>query len=188
MVGTFLGFAPACKLTEPEGVANGTQSLHATEVLASHNDGLEKSGFKIPETLAVKGQYRNLRWMFTRAQPYVLPALTTSPISLTSLTFEDLTRTQDPYYCAMRWDYGQRSELGMKFFANRKFIIIHPGQVTRAVVVRAVDWGPPITHDGGLALSPAAMSALGIKAGTTVGIAFEASDSETTGPIILGAQ
>lgn len=188
LTGTFLGFAPACKLTHEEGVANGTQSLYATEVLAAHNNGTEKSGFKIPESLAVKGQYRNLNWIFTRAQPFVLTPLTTNSLTLTSLTLEDLNRTQDPYYCAMRWDYGQRPEIGMKFFANRKFIVIAPGQPTRAIVARAVDWGPPITNDGGIALSAAAMSALGIKAGSTVGIAFEASASEATGPLVLGIQ
>lgn len=188
LTGTFIGFIPACQLTGREGVANGAQSLYATEVLAAHNDGLEKEGFSIPESLAVRGQYRNLRWVFTRAQPFPLQPINLAMMSLTTLTLEDLSRTQDPYYCAMRWDYGPRTEQGMKFFANRKLIVIAPGQVTRAVVVRAVEWGPPITNDGGIALSPSALSALGVSAGTTVGIAFEASDSEPTGPVVLGAQ
>jgi hypothetical protein len=188
LVGTFVGFIPACKLTTPEGVANGPQSLYATEVLASHNGGIEKSGFKIPESLGIKGQYRNLQWIFTRAQPFPLQPARIGQAQLTTLTAEDLVRTQDPYYCAMRWDYGNRPELGMKFFANRKLILIAPGKVTRAIVVRAVEWGPPITNDGGIALSQAALSALGINAGSNVGIAFEASDSELTGPVVLGAQ
>lgn len=188
MLGSFVGFMPACKITGREGVANGTQSLYASEVLAAHNGGIERSGFRIPETFGVKGQYRSLNWIFTKAQPFPLYAPQNGELALTSLTVEDLSRTQDPYYCAMRWDYGQRPELGMKFFANRKLILIAPGKVMRAVVVRVVEWGPPITTDGGIALSQAALSALGITSGSTVGVAFEASDSEKTGPVVLGVQ
>jgi len=188
LVGTFIGFIPACKFTGPEGVAKNTQSLYASEVLAAHNGGIEKSGFRIPETFGVKGQYKNLNWIFTNAQPFPLYPPKAGELSLTTLTVEDLSRTQDPYYCAMRWDYGQRPELGIKFFANRKLILIAPGKVVRAVVVRVVEWGPPITTDGGIALSQAALSALGITPGSNVGVAFEASDSERTGPVVLGVQ
>jgi hypothetical protein len=180
--------APACKWTGPEGVANGTQSLYANEVLASHNSGIEESGFRIPESLGVAGRYRQLDWIFTRGQTFPLPATTSGQLNLTSLTYEDLSRTQDPYYCAMRWDYGTRPELGRKFFANRKLILIASGAQLRAVVVRIVDWGPPVTSEGGIALSPATLSALGITSGEIVGIAFEANDSEKTGPVVLGIQ
>lgn len=188
LTGSLMGVLPACRWTPPEGIANGAQSLRAVDVLAAHNGGLEKSGFRIPETLATRGQFKNLEWIFTRAEAYPLLGAQRSGALLSSLTSEDLTRTQDPYYIAMRWDYGPRPEIGMKFFANRKLVLINPGPITRAVVVRVVDWGPPITSEGGIMLSPAAMSALGVVAGTTVGIAFEASDSEPTGPIVLGAQ
>ncbi|NBO37962.1 hypothetical protein EBU99_05200 [bacterium] len=188
LVGTFIGFTPACKFTGPEGVAGGPQSLYANDVLSSHNGGIEKSGFKIPESLSVPGEYRNLKWMFTRAQAYSLPPINNNQINLTSLTLEDLNRTQDPYYCAMRWDYGTRPEQGMKFFAGRKLIVIAHGQVTRAVVVRVVDWGPAVTSDGGIALSQSTLAALGIAPGNTVGVAFENSDSERTGPVVLGVQ
>jgi hypothetical protein len=190
LTGVFIGMMPACRWTPPEGIANGTQSLQANDVLADHNDGIEKSGYKIPETLAVRGQFRNQTWIFTRAETYPVRGLQleSGRPNLSSLTAEDLSRTQDPYYCAMRWDYGTRTEAGMKFFANRKLVIVTPKQVARAVVVRVVDWGPPVTSEGGIMLSQAALSALGIAPGTTVGVAFEASDSEPTGPVVLGAQ
>jgi hypothetical protein len=179
---------PACKLTGPEGVANGTQSLYASEVLASHNSGIEKSGFRIPESLGLAGRFRNLDWIFTRAEHFALPAATAGQSNFTALTYEDLSRTQDPYYCAMRWDYGNRPEVGRKFFSNRKLIVISSGSLLRAVVVRVVDWGPPVTSAGGIALSRETLSALGMTNGDSVGVAFEASDSEKTGPVVLGVQ
>jgi hypothetical protein len=188
LVGIFIGFLPACKWTPPEGIANGTQSLQADDVLADHNDGLTKDGFKIPETLAVRGQFRHQDWIFTRAQAYPLPGLSNGVLRLSSLTAEDLSRTQDPYYCAMRWDYGTRPNTGMKFFANRRLLIITPNETVRAVVVRVVDWGPPMGSEGGIMLSQAAMSALGITTGSTVGIAFDSDNEAVTGPLILGRQ
>lgn len=186
--GVLIGLLPACKWTPPQGIANGTQSLQADDVLADHHDGLEKSGFRIPETLAVRGQFRDLDWVFTRAVAYPLPGLNRGALQLSSLTAEDLSRTQDPYYCAMRWDYGSRSEAGMRFFANRRLILITPTQIVRAVVVRVVDWGPPISSEGGIMLSQAAMSALGISPGATVGVAFDSDDKADTGPLVLGRQ
>lgn len=188
LTGAIISVLPACRWTPAEGIANGTQSLLANDVLAAHNAGIEKSSFRIPEVLAVKGQFRNLNWVFTRSEGYPLQGFQRNVSVLSSLTAEDLSRTQDPYFCAMRWDYGARPEAGMKFFANRKLIVITPTQITRAVVVRVVDWGPPITSEGGIMLSQAALSALGISAGATVGIAFESSESEPTGPVVLGAQ
>jgi hypothetical protein len=188
LVGFFIGLLPACKWTPPEGIANGTQSLQANDVLAEHNNGISMDGFKIPETLSIRGQFRNLGWIFTRAETYPLPGAGNGAVRLSSLTSEDLSRTQDPYYCAMRWDYGSRPNTGMKFFANRRLLVITPDQVVRAVVVRVVDWGPPVGSEGGIMLSDAAMSALGITAGSTVGIAFDSDGQAATGPLILGQQ
>jgi hypothetical protein len=188
LVGIFIGLLPACKWTPPGGIANGTQSLQANDVLAEHNAGLMMDGFGIPDILAVRGQLRNLNWMFTRAQTYPLPGAGNGVLRLSSLTAEDLSRTQDPYYCAMRWDYGARPNTGMKFFSNRRLVIISPEEVVRAVVVRVVDWGPPAGSEGGIMLSQAALSALGISAGSTVGVAFDSDNDAVTGPLILGRQ
>lgn len=189
LLGTLSGLSIACKFTGPEGVANGTQSLYASEVLASHHGGLEISGYEIPQMNAEILNFRNLNWVSTQSQPFVLPPASSSQIYLTSLTSEDLLRTQDPYYCAMRWDYGDRPTVGMKFFANRKLVLVaNSGSKTRAVVARIVEWGPPINTAGGIALSAATLSALGIKPGDKVGIAFETNNSEITGPIVLGVQ
>lgn len=189
MIGTLSGLGIACKFTGPEGVANGTQSLYATEVLASHHGGLEVAGYEIPQTNGEVLSYRGLSWLFTQSQPFVLPPASASQIYLTSLTSEDLLRTQDPYYCAMRWDYGERPSVGMKFFANRKLILVaQSGSKTRAVVARIVEWGPPVNTSGGIALSAATLSALGINPGEKVGIAFEANSAEPTGPVVLGVQ
>ncbi len=189
LLGTISGLSVACKFTGPEGVANGTQSLYATEVLAAHHGGLEMSGYAIPQSNAEVLSFRNLSWVFTQSQPFVLPPASTSQIYLTSLTSEDLNRTQDPYYCAMRWDYGDRPSVGMKFFGNRKLVLVaHSGSKTRAVVARIVEWGPPISTAGGIALSAATLSALGINPGDKVGVAFEANSAEITGPVVLGVQ
>ena len=189
LLGTFSGLSIACKITGPEGIANGTQSLYASEVLASHNGGLEASGFEIPRMSGEILNFRTLSWVFTQSQPFVLPPASSSQIYLTSLTSEDLLRTQDPYYCAMRWNYGDRPSVGMKFFANRKLILVaQSGSKTRAVVARIVEWGPPVNTAGGIALSAATLSALGINPGDKVGIAFETNSAEVTGPVVLGVQ
>lgn len=189
LLGTLSGLSIACKFTGPEGIANGTQSLYASEVLASHHGGLEVAGYSIPHLPEEILNFRNLNWVFTQSQPFVLPPASASQIYLTSLTAEDLLRTQDPYYCAMRWDYGDRPSVGMKFFANKKLILVSHGKAkTRAVVARVVEWGPPVSAAGGIALSAATMSALGISPGDRVGIAFEANSSEPTGPVVLGVQ
>lgn len=188
LLGTLMGTSIACKFTGPEGVANGTQSLYATEVLAEHHGGLSLSGFEIPQYGNEVLRLRGLEWVFTQSQPFVLPPANTTQTYLTSLTAEDLHRTQDPYYCAMRWDYGSRPSVGMRFFANRKLILVAQGKTTRAVVARVVDWGPPVSAAGGIALSAATLSALGINPGDTVGIAFESDANESTGPVVLGVQ
>lgn len=188
IAGLLFSLIPACQLTPREGVANGAQSLRANDVLADHHGGVEKNGFKIPESIATPGQLRDLNWVFTSATFYPLIGLDGGKTALTSLTTEDLTRTQDPYFCAMRWNYGPRPEAGMTFFANRRLLLVTLGQKTRAVVARVVDWGPPMSSEGGIMLSQATFSALGISPGTTIGVAFEENDSEETGPLVLGAQ
>jgi hypothetical protein len=189
LLGTLSGLSIACKFTGPEGIANGTQSLYASEVLASHHGGLETSGYEIPRLNGETLNFRNLSWVFTQSQPFVLPPANSSQIHLTSLTSEDLLRTQDPYYCAMRWNYGDRPSVGMKFFANRRLLLVTQiGSKTRAVVARIVEWGPPVNTVGGIALSAATLSALGISPGDKVGVAFEANNTDVTGPIVLGVQ
>ena len=45
--------------------------------------------------------------------------------------------SEDDYYCAMRWNYrGNKS-----FWVNRHLLIVNRTN-NRAVVVRAIDWGP----------------------------------------------
>jgi hypothetical protein len=188
LAGLLLSLIPACRWTPAQGIGNGTQSLTASDVIASHYGGLVRGGFKIPDSSSSLGTLKNLTWVFTHAEGYPLQGFSFGQTPLSSLTSEDLSRTQDPYFCAMRWDYGTYPEAGMKFFAHRKLFVISPTATLRAVVVRIVDWGPPHSSRGGIMLSKAALAALGIEPGSPVGVAFEADSNTDTGPVFLGAQ
>ena len=78
------------------------------------------------------------------------------------------------FYCAMRFEYriGHTSpEEGKRWWANRKLLVTNPKN-SKAVVVRAVDYGPH-QHTGlDVSNSPGAAAALEVEVGDDVEIAF----------------
>ncbi|MFL6212999.1 MAG: hypothetical protein ACJ74J_03795 [Blastocatellia bacterium] len=90
-------------------------------------------------------------------------------------TFERV-RSLNPkgFYCAMRWDYhvlGKSIGEGQRWWANKKLLVTNPANGA-AVVVRAVDYGPPESTGLVIAVSPGAADALGVNVGDEVEIAF----------------
>jgi hypothetical protein len=90
-------------------------------------------------------------------------------------TFERV-RSLNPkgFYCAMRWDYhvlGKSIGEGQRWWANKKLLVTNPANGA-AVVVRAVDFGPPESTGLAIAVSPGAAEALGVNVGDEVEIAF----------------
>ena len=90
-------------------------------------------------------------------------------------TFERV-RSLNPksFYCAMRWDYhvlGKSIGEGQRWWANKKLLVTNPASGV-AVVVRAVDYGPPESTDLAIAISPGAAEALGVNVGDEVEITF----------------
>ncbi|HKQ09384.1 MAG TPA: hypothetical protein VJ464_29950 [Blastocatellia bacterium] len=90
-------------------------------------------------------------------------------------TFERV-RSLNPkgFYCAMRWDYhvlGKSNEEGKRWWANKKLLVTNPASGV-AVVVRAVDYGPPESTGLAIAISPGAAEALGLAVGDEVEISF----------------
>lgn len=90
-------------------------------------------------------------------------------------TFERV-RSLNPksFYCAMRWDYhvlGNSIGEGQRWWANKKLLVTNPASGA-AVVVRAVDFGPPESTGLAIAVSPGAADALGVNVGDEVEIAF----------------
>ena len=78
------------------------------------------------------------------------------------------------FYCAMRWDYhvlGKSNEEGKRWWANKKLLVTNPASGV-AVVVRAVDYGPPESTGLAIAVSPGAAEALGLAVGDEVEINF----------------
>jgi hypothetical protein len=78
------------------------------------------------------------------------------------------------FYCAMRWDYRQQhksSEEGKRWWANKKLLVANPAN-GKAVVVRAVDYGPHESSGFAIAVSPGAAEALGLGRGDEVLISF----------------
>jgi len=87
------------------------------------------------------------------------------------------------YYCAMRWEYRQKhmsAEEGKRWWANKKILVINPAN-NKAVVVRAVDYGPHETTGLTIGISPGAAEAIGIEPGQEVTVAF-ADEKAQLGP------
>ena len=75
---------------------------------------------------------------------------------------------EDDFYCAMRWSLNPD---GKSFWANRRLLVINP--ITRkAIIVRAIDWGPNTSTGRVIDLSPKALSILGADTDEEVICAF----------------
>jgi hypothetical protein len=93
------------------------------------------------------------------------------------------------FYCAMRWDYRFQHlspEEGKRWWANKKILVTNP-QNGKAVVVRAVDYGPHENTGLDIGVSPGAAEALGVEVGDEVEINF-ADQKAPTGVVEEAAQ
>jgi len=95
-------------------------------------------------------------------------------------------RTLKPegFYCSMRWDYHllhKSPEEGKRWWANRKLLVTN-SKTGKAVVVRAVDYGPHENTGLDIGISPGAAEALGVEVGDEVDIAF-ADQKAPQGPV-----
>ena len=94
------------------------------------------------------------------------------------------TLKPESFYCAMRWDYHllhKSPEEGKRWWANRKLLITN-SRTGKAVVVRAVDYGPHENTGLDIGISPGAAEALGVEVGDEVDIAF-ADQKAPLGPV-----
>ncbi len=88
--------------------------------------------------------------------------------------------SEDDYYIAMRWDY-----LGRKlFWVNRHLLVVNPAN-NKAVIVRAIDWGPNTSTGRVLDLSKKTLDYLGVQTDDELICAFSNSSNGTrqVGPI-----
>lgn len=97
-----------------------------------------------------------------------------------ALTGEILRSLQaDDYYCSMRWSY---SPNGKSFWENRRLLVINPTN-QKAVIVRAIDWGPNTSTNRILGLSPRALKDLDVETDYDLLCSFAKPDSQPVGPI-----
>jgi hypothetical protein len=95
--------------------------------------------------------------------------------ALTGERLRDLK--DDDYYCAMRWCYPPQ---GRSFWANRRLLVINPIN-QKAVVVRAIDWGPHTKTGRTIDLSPKCLSVLGLETDYEAICAFAKPESAKIG-------
>lgn len=102
-----------------------------------------------------------------------------TPDETGSLTGEILRGLPDnDYYCAMRFSF---SPNGKKFWAGQRILVINPIS-QKAVVVRAIDWGPNTLTKRVIDLSKRALTDLGAETDDHLLCAF-AKNSQAVGPI-----
>ena len=87
---------------------------------------------------------------------------------------------EDDYYVAMRWDYKNRK----RFWVNRHLLVVNPAN-DKAVIVRAIDWGPNTWTDRILDLSPKTLEYLGAKTDDELICCFSNTDKviRKVGPV-----
>lgn len=97
-----------------------------------------------------------------------------------SLTGENLKKLpENDYYCAMRWSF---SPNGTRFWANQRILVINPLN-QKAVIVRAIDWGPNTSTKRILDLSPKALEDLSAETDDDLLVAFAQPNSQPVGPV-----
>lgn len=97
-----------------------------------------------------------------------------------ALTGEILRSLQsNDYYCSMRWSY---SPNGKSFWANRRLLVINPIN-QKAIIARAIDWGPNTSTDRILGLSPQALKDLDVETDYDLLCSFAKPDSHPVGLI-----
>lgn len=88
------------------------------------------------------------------------------------------------FYCAMRWSYAPQ---GQDFWKDRRILVVHP-HAQKAVLVRAIDWGPNTDTGRIVDLSPAALAALEASTDDEVLCAFAKPAETALGPILCPSQ
>ena len=98
-----------------------------------------------------------------------------------TLTGEILRQlSADDFYCAMRWNYRGNK----KFWANRHILVVNSDN-GKAVIVRAIDWGPNTSTGRVLDLSPKTLEYLSVETDELLMCAFLNTDNNTrsVGPV-----
>jgi len=97
------------------------------------------------------------------------------------LTGDRLKSLNDPkdYYCAMRWSFEPN---GRRFWANQRILLVNPVN-QKAVLVRAIDWGPAVKTGRILNVSQNTLTALEAKTDDELLIAFAKPGNPAIGPL-----
>jgi len=156
--------------------------------------GLERDGSQIPRgavnNLMVGGQETLGSVVQFEGQAFVkgkvswfggskdTGALDTDTVTLTGDRLKTLDNPND-YYCAMRWSFEPN---GRRFWANQRLLVVNPGN-QKAVLVRAIDWGPAIKTGRILNVSQNTLAALEATTDDELLIAFAKPDAPAIGPI-----
>jgi hypothetical protein len=97
-----------------------------------------------------------------------------------ALTGEELrSLPENDYYCSMRWSF---SPSGENFWVDRRLLVINPMN-QKAVIVRAIDWGPNTSTKRILDLSPQALKDLGVETDDDLLCSFAKPDGHPVGLI-----
>jgi hypothetical protein len=88
--------------------------------------------------------------------------------------------SENDHYAAMRWDYRGRKS----FWVNQHLLVVNPAN-NRAVIVRAIDWGPNTATGRILDLSQKTLTYLGVDTDDELICAFSNTNNDThnVGPI-----
>ncbi|MGF1497193.1 MAG: hypothetical protein ACFB8W_10270 [Elainellaceae cyanobacterium] len=98
--------------------------------------------------------------------------------ALTCERLRDLNGAED-YFCAMRWGFEPN---GRQFWSNKRILIVNPVN-RKAVVARAVDWGPPSRTGRILNVSRNTLVALEAATDDDLLVALAKSDNQAIGPV-----
>lgn len=97
-----------------------------------------------------------------------------------SLTGEVLRQLHDlDYYCAMRWSF---SPNGKSFWSNQRLLVVNPVN-QKAVIVRAIDWGPNTSTKRVIDLSFKALQDLDADTDDDLLVSFATPNSQPVGPV-----
>ncbi|MEB3357424.1 MAG: hypothetical protein VKK04_11920 [Synechococcales bacterium] len=99
----------------------------------------------------------------------------------TALTCERIRdlNAPDDYFCGMRWGFEPN---GRQFWINKRILIVNPAN-RKAVVARAVDWGPPSRTGRILNVSRNTLTALEAVTDNDLLVALAKSDNPSLGPL-----
>lgn len=156
--------------------------------------GIEQEGAPIPqialpnptlggnEPLGRVVDFEGLKWVQGKVSWFGGSGDTTLVDNDTAaLTCEPLRSLNAPndYYCAMRWSFEPN---GRRFWANRRILLLN-GANRKAVVARAVDWGPAVRSGRMIQVSRNTLEALGSAVDSEILVAFAQPGDRPLGPL-----